>query len=142
MDDGDILNLTIKPKKKNDNVTDEPDLKMKPEPKFMEHCGGLGLGLDLRFLSEYDKNRYFLWRRIDVPREVIRSKLSDFVDFEPGTQEESIQVLQELAKGFIAKEIEQTRTRQSQKQFPTSDPISVRELLENQEPVFKRSRWF
>lgn len=134
MDDGDIL----KPRTTHDvhgdiSNNDEPDPNLKPDPHLMENRGG-----DFESLSDYDKHRFFLWSRTDVPSDVVRSKLSDVVDLDllgEGVEEECIQVLQVLAKGFIAETIEEIRTRD----LFSRDPIKPKELLEINQPAFKRA---
>lgn len=135
MDDGDILKPTTTHDVHGDiSNNDQPDPNLKPDPHLMENRAG-----DFEALSDYNKHRFFLWSRTNVPSTVVRSMLSDVVDLDllgKGVEEECIQVLQVLAKAFIAETIEKIRTRD----LSSRDPIKPKELLEINQPAFNRSR--
>lgn len=133
MDDGDIL----KPRTTNEvdedvSKSDQPDPSVKPNHLLIENRAG-----DFESLSDYNKNRFSLWSRTNVPTDLVRSKLSDVVDIDligEKAEEECIQVLQVLAKNFIAETVEGIRTRN----FPSKDPIEPSEFIESR---FKRPRY-
>lgn len=130
MDDGDILRTRDKPIGNGLRLTHkEVAYEVKQgDQTFVEHCAGT---IDMEYvnsLSNLEKKRFYLSRRIGIPPHVARKKLEQFFD---DFDEEAVMVLSAMAKCYVAQTLEGVRSRQILKGKTTSNPISVSELLDS-----------